>query len=557
MSVFDARRACQAMQSMEQLALLAIKFTLALASPWSNIAGYTPGSQVTSHNAIDLDQAAIEDALKATTIDWNLVRNLYTLGGNSKTYAEFTLQPGLPSAAKKGNTVTGTVSGIVGSMYADYDIGTTTIRVAYPTSDDQARYVDCKVGALTEAPGGNAQVLGIYRYTASCYLQENLTIVTSTGTVQVSPAAAPFHKAGRTLQGFSTKAEGTMYSRGSNGGCSGASDRSTDGCPYFDFTQYYNYYKSYNYADIFVLAAINGASTSFGNALADMNFQGRPNSMRIQGIKKGTAYMNAYMYAIREFEDAIDDCKAGCPNGAEDASQGDCNDLSIAAVHAWDEGVAFYTGTREGSSLGGNTNGVMSYRLAEKRCENFKTCGASGDALSGTSYVNSKIFEHLATGKNNLLAGKCEETRALVRQMVALMAVPLIQGTLRYAYKVSKLSGGDTEKAEGAVFAAAIVPRVNYCNAIDAATIMNNMKIGAPSTSFAAVKTAFENNYACMNITCANVGGLWEAEAYYADAEPCPMGGGGSTSTAFTILATWPSSAALLSIIVQCVAWLA
>jgi hypothetical protein len=233
--------------------------------------------------------------------------------------------------------------------------------------------------------------------------------------------------------------------------------------------------------------------------------------------------MNAYMYAIREFEDGIDDCKAGCPGGQHDTTGVDCNSKSLSAVHAWDEGVAFYTGSLEGTSLGGSSAGKLSYRLAEKRCANFKTCGANGDSVSGVSLVNTKLFQHLDIGKNNLLAGKCEETRPVLRQMVALMSIPLIQGTLRYAYKVDKLSGADKEKAEGAIFAAAIVPRVSSCSSSDADTIMNHMRIGASETSFATVKMAFERNYACMNITCAQVGGLWYGamNKYYDSAQPC------------------------------------
>ena len=90
--------------------------------------------------------------------------------------------------------------------------------------------------------------------------------------------------------------------------------------------------------------------------------------------------------AIREFEDAIDDCKAGCVGGINGVGA-TCNSLSTAAVHAWDEGVAFYTGSREGAAAGGSTDGVLSYRLAEKRCANFKTCGPNKDSLTGTSYV--------------------------------------------------------------------------------------------------------------------------------------------------------------------------
>ena len=44
------------------------------------------------------------------------------------------------------------------------------------------------------------------------------------------------------------------------------------------------------------------------------------------------------------------------------------------SVHAWDEGVAFYTGSLEGTAQGGNSAGKMVYRLAEKRCANFGTC---------------------------------------------------------------------------------------------------------------------------------------------------------------------------------------
>merc|ERR1712048_1397714 len=89
------------------------------------------------------------------------------------------------------------------------------------------------------------------------------------------------------------------------------------------------------------------------------------------------------------------------------------------------------------------------------------------------------------------------------------------------------------EKGEGAVFAAAIVPRVAYCSPADGQTIMDNMKIGASSTSFAAVKTAFENTYACMNITCEEVGGIWVSAQgnYYEGAEPCPSSSGPSIQT--------------------------
>jgi hypothetical protein len=199
----------------------------------------------------------------------------------------------------------------------------------------------------------------------------------------------------------------------------------------------------------------------------------------------------------------------------------------VASVHAWDEGVAFYTGSLEGPGAGGNSAGKLSYRLAEKRCANFKTCAATGDSTSGTSYVNTEVFRQLDIGKNKLLTGKCEEARPVLRKIVSLTSIPLIQGTLRYAYKLEFQFGSDKERGEGAVFAAAIVPRVAACSASDGATIMNYMKVGSASFNFAAVKAAFENNYVCMGITCAEVGGLYHSaeSKYYDGASPCNAAG--------------------------------
>merc|ERR1719377_450171 len=103
----------------------------------------------------------------------------------------------------------------------------------------------------------------------------------------------------------------------------------------------------------------------------------------------------------------------------------------MSAVHAWDEGVAFYTGSREGPNTGGSSNGVLPYRLAEKRCVDFKTCGANHDSTSGVSYVNTELWKEIGLGQHKLLMGSCEAVRLHLRKMVDLMAIPLIQGTLR------------------------------------------------------------------------------------------------------------------------------
>ena len=89
---------------------------------------------------------------------------------------------------------------------------------------------------------------------------------------------------------------------------------------------YYDYYGDYSYADSIVLAAFDKTKTSFTNGNVDFSTSGaNDDASRIQGAKKGSAYMNVWMYVIREFEDAIDDCQKDCIH---------CND---DPVHAWDE----------------------------------------------------------------------------------------------------------------------------------------------------------------------------------------------------------------------------
>ena len=208
-------------------------------------------------------------------------------------------------------------------------------------------------------------------------------------------------------------------------------------------------------------------------------------------------------------QDALDDCQSDCVN---------CNDGS---VHAWDEGVAFYTGSLEGTD--GSGEGVLLYALADKRCSDYMTCSASGDRLDGTSKVNHELFQLFSLGNYQLLTGDCAAARKTKDRVAQLMYIPLIQGSLRYAYKMEFLQGGEKENAEGAIFAAAVTPKVAHFNKHAADTIYGNLKMGARNTNYAATKKAFESVYKEMGITCADVGGLYgqEVETYYPGAEPC------------------------------------
>jgi hypothetical protein len=206
----------------------------------------------------------------------------------------------------------------------------------------------------------------------------------------------------------------------------------------------------------------------------------------------------------------MDDCKRGCI---------DCND---DVVHAWDEGVCFYTGSIEGQD-GLTSDGKLLHQLADKRCQNFKTCGPDSGETEGTANINYQIFELFAVGKYQLQIGDCSNARKTLRSVIELMYIPMIQGTLRYAVVVGAQQGSEKAKAEGAVFAAAVLPRVHAANPEAAKIIYDNMRVGATSTDQIAVKEAFESVYAEMGIKCSDVGGVWNLvlDNYYDGMAPC------------------------------------
>jgi hypothetical protein len=448
-----------------------------------------------------------------TDDDFAKARKIYKEGGFSKSYAELTV-PATPRDIKKGAPMYATsISGgaVAGKAYQDYAMGATTIKFQYKTGDSQDTYTDCKAGGLI---GALMEPAATYKYsgadTTGC-LDETKTVLVSFDsdgdrTVLKDVGATGIkHKNGRTLAGFSTGAGKKMRT-------------SCVGCPYEDFMKFYNYYGVDDYGDRYVTAALDGTKVSFPGPASDTDFSVADNEMRVQCTKKGTAYMNVWMYVIREFEDAIDDCKSSCIA---------CND---DPVHAWDEGVAFYTG-----SLAADTpnaaGGKLIWALAEKRCKNYKTCGPNGDStsLSGTTAkVNNDLLFEFNKGRDALQGGKCAEVRPIVRKAVSLMTIPLVQGTIRYARYMSTGQMGSDKQSEAAVFAASVLPMVHACSPADAKIIDDHTKLVSnratgTAAQFTETKAAFERNYACMGITCADVGGLYNGDlnAYYPDADPC------------------------------------
>jgi len=451
------------------------------------IAYYEPKSQVTDHNAMDLDQLELEDQLAiGSDVSFEKARDVYNDGGHSKSVAIVNLSAPLTRGLPKYSAVSGKGQDgltIYGKLFDNYPNGISTIEIQYKTTDSQKTYVGCQVGGL---PKPNFK---------GCFAP--------TGTLEIDGEAVSYtydpkiqNVNKRTIRKFSTTAEDKMYR--------------CENCPYRTFKKFREYYGFFDYADKWVDAAFDGAGTKMGRGNA--NFARYGFKGRAEAIKKSTAYMHFWMYVIREMEEALDGCKDDCKKTG-------CNDET---VKAWDEAIAFYTGSLEGTN--GSGSGRLLYALADKRCINFKTCGGLAKTTQGTSHVNEEIFRDFTLGSRMLGQAKCQEARDYKEKIETMMTVPLIQGALRYAYITSTdKNAGEKAEAEGATFAAAVLPIIHDCDEDAASVIYKNLKTGQNNgADFAAVKRAFESVYECIGIRGSDVGGLWNEAtgSYFQGAEP-------------------------------------
>jgi hypothetical protein len=381
-------------------------------------------------------------------------------------------------AGANGNQVVGFVKDMAAA-------GATELTIMYKVSDAQKNYVECQVGASTtpNTDGGFAST----------------GTITIDGTTDVQYSYDPLedNMALRSIQSLSTGAA-TNYA----------------GNDYSTYEKFYSYYGAHDYADQIVLAAYAGEMTAldnFNNDFKQYDYVGKE-----QIIKKATAYITIWMEVIVKMEEALALC------GQE------------GATDHWDQAVAFYTGSLEG--IDGAGSGKLVYALADKRCANFKTCGENGDETSGTSQVNTKIFDSFLHGQGHLTNGECDEAKADKEIIETQMHIPLIQGTLRYAWKTDNEPYSEKAEAEGTVFALAVVPAVYACDAEAGNKIAENMEVGQSGTAgFQNVKTAFESTYECLGIDGMAVGGLYDSatETYFEGAGPA--GGSGSSSMSMAV----------------------
>lgn len=226
---------------------------------------------------------------------------------------------------------------------------------------------------------------------------------------------------------------------------------------------------------------------------------------------EGAVTLNVWLRVIVEMHRAVGTCR------------GTFQDGSTAQTH-WDQAVAFYTGSLEGTN--GLTNGKLLHQLADDMCADFRTCGSNSDGDFGRSFVNENVLANFQAGKpflTNSNQNDCNRLEELAQNIEIFMKIALVQGTLKFAFDRRLSSTSELTTGVSTAFTTAILPQIYACSPLDAATIYRNMAVDSASVQFLEVKQALERNYECLGITCKSVGGFFikAFNTYYVEADPC------------------------------------
>jgi len=327
-----------------------------------------------------------------------------------------------------------------------------------------------------------------------------------------------------------------------------------------EYKEYVNWAgNSKNFHKQWVTAALNKGAVAQGEMVADFGlfpndpFQSGECVGFEESAKKATSYVFNFIETVQLMEQAIKSAKNGCVD-----QQVDCD----TALQFWDAAVAIFVGSLEGEKGRSQTNGKTHYTLGNKRCRNFKNCGPNRDegaSKDRISPVNTQIMAYFAAGQQATFAGDWALMTDYKKKISAKMAVPWIQGTLRYAWRLSAeisrandketsntdpldkdtglevldpalpanpiappaadadYSVLDKEVAEGGTFALGSVPKLWACSKDAAAAVWSQLSpgqgvAGQAPVNYQLIKLAFECNYKCLMTTCDEVGSLYDGE---------------------------------------------
>ena len=253
------------------------------------------------------------------------------------------------------------------------------------------------------------------------------------------------------------------------------------------FQLYRAYFSTPQYAQQNIIEALGKGG--------DGRFSGASRRQLSEVVLRTFQVMVSYMHVVGRLRQALSICEASKTGQAE-----------------VDEAVALFVGSMEGRAAGGDStkNGKMMFALAKEVCKTFDRCESHGDATS-----NEFLMFAFDDMKQYFDSGECDRARSVLEgSILPMLKVPLIQGTLYFAFQNSGLSAQSDEAslASGDILAGSIVPLVNQVNKTSASIIVENMEYNramqpVPS-GLEAVFRAFGTAVRGMDVDCDNIGTL-------------------------------------------------
>lgn len=227
-----------------------------------DIVGYTPASSMWDQSRIDLDQEAIQDILAdiqtatASAGEMYSVDEIYELGGFSKSYAALNLEDPLATSIARGTPLMGFNRDglqVPGFAHDDTPEGSYELHFQYDVLADNrtgsVMAMACHIGGLPEDRV----------HTEGCLAERNVIEVegSSPMTLSYSYNSELNNRNSRTLASFSTDAKTLMYD--------------CPQCPYNTYQKFYDYYGEYDYANQFIMTALDQGTTTFRMGNADLS----------------------------------------------------------------------------------------------------------------------------------------------------------------------------------------------------------------------------------------------------------------------------------------------
>lgn len=519
-------------------------------------------------NPIDLDLVAIEGYLRFDRESpFGKAKHIYENGGHAPRLERLTLANPLNRDFDRGAKVVGTsLEGdpVHGQLAVDYKAGSTELILEYGTYDDetQTRQAGCFTGGYGSQDQPNAEGCLATRGTLEIHplffseKDTSTTIIVSV-SYTLQPSVVP------DVTTMTTTTPTTLKDYSTN---AGELLMECENCPYQTFEKFYDYYGRPDYADHWIESVLDGNATDFkhGNALFDRyGVIGRTHAVQL-----GIVLQSVWMYVLKEMETALDTCRNHCVLPG-------CNH---EALEHWNDAVALYTGSLMGplhihndpdhaylasladieninfADFSGNwilkqpptqtsdddknnknpkkaqqpwyidrwnfheKSSRLLYSISDARCNDFNTCRSRS--------TNNNLLQMAGFNQGAALlgVGACAAARETKEAIEKRMAVPLIQGLLRANYIMyHDDSIGEEIEAQGAAYAAAVLPLVYYCDPQAARFVWDSMKtIPDYRGSFREFRRTVESTYECLGIEEAEVGYFWnhETNEYYEGAGP-------------------------------------